>query len=85
METPKVLPKDLMGRQTTQEQWDQYQLDLKNHNNWCDSRQEFAERIIKLVQEIGPEKAFEKISREIYEIRFMDAPNEPGYYRANND
>lgn len=78
-------PKDLNGKETTKEQWQQYELDLKNHENWCDSRLEFSETVIKFVQLYGPEEAYERIKRSIDEIRSMDSPNKPGYYRANND
>jgi len=80
METPKILPHG-----TTKEQWDKYQLDLKNHNAWCDSRESFARDVIWMVQNHGAEKTKEMIKSQIYDIRFLDAPNAPGYYRANND
>jgi hypothetical protein len=70
---------------TTKEQWDQYELDLHNHTNWCDSRMQFAETVIKMVQIHGYEKAYELVKRIIDETRSMNAPNKPGYYRANND
>lgn len=80
MDTPKVLPKG-----TTQEQWAQYQMDLKNHQNWCKDREQFAEYVIDLCFIKGNEEALKQIKKEIERIWFMDAPNEPGYYRANND
>lgn len=80
METPKVLPQG-----TTQEQWDQYQVNLKNHQNWCNDREQFAEYVAEEVMKCGYKSALEKIKKEIEQIWFMDAPNEPGYYRANND
>ena len=80
METPKVLPKG-----TTQEQWDHYQLDLKNHNAFQDYKQSFANDIFLLVEVHGVEKAKEKIKDAIFQARMMDRPNEPGYYRAAND
>lgn len=77
---PNPLPKG-----TTLEQWERYELDEHNHMAWCKSRQEFAETVIKFVQMYGPVEAFERIKKSIDEIRSMDAPNKPGYYRANND
>lgn len=70
---------------TTKEQWDQYEMDLKNHNSWCDSRLGFAQSVIELVKAIGPEEAFAHVKKVISETRSMDAPNKPGYYTANND
>lgn len=97
METPKVLPKDLMGKQTTQEQWDQYQIELKAHEERC-KREKPREPQWSDYKNVSP------MNEHIYEQNFrqkmddykkalsewqmmcsMDAPNEPGYYRANND
>lgn len=80
METPKILPKG-----TTQKQWDDYQLELKNHNAFQDFKQSFANDIFLLVESHGVEKAKEKIKAAIDMARSMDRPNYPGYYRAAND
>lgn len=80
METVKTYPKG-----TTKEQWDRYEMDLQNHEAWCDSRQRFADDILKSVAEFGVEKAREIYTKAISETRSMGAPNKPGYYRANND
>lgn len=85
METPKVLPKDLNGRQTTKEEWESYQIALKNHNAFQDFKESFANDIFLLIEAHGIDKAKFKIKEAIHMARMMDAPNEPGYYRANND
>jgi len=85
METPKVLPKDLMGRQTTAEQWEQYQLDLKNHEAWVNNRKEYLQRVLDYAMSNGIEDAHKRFMHELDQALSMDAPNEPGYYRANND
>lgn len=80
MDTPKVLPEG-----TTQEQWDQYQLDSKNHTAFIQGRREFMERILVSVAEIGIDQTQRKFNSELNRAWSMDAPNSPGYYRANND
>lgn len=80
METPKILPAG-----TTQEQWDRYQIELKNHEAFCDFKQSWANDIFLLIEAHGLEKAKEKVKSAIDMARSMDAPNYPGYYRANND
>ena len=63
-------PKEkFLPKGTTQEQWDRYELDMKAHEDFC-ARE----------KPTDPEKlgAWEM-------MRFCDAPNKPGYYRANND
>ena len=85
METPKTLPKDLMGKQTTPEQWEKYQIELKNHQAWIQGRREFLMQILKSVFENGIGPTEQKFNRELDQSLSMDAPNEPGYYRANND
>lgn len=85
MKTPKVLPKDQMGRQTTPEQWEQYQLDLKNHEAWIEGRREFLKRIIETAIMKGSKATLDQFNYELDLKLSMDAPNYPGYYRANND
>ncbi len=77
--------KHLDGRPITDEEWRDYEIKLANHNNWCDSRLQLANDLILLTQTVGPEEAFARIKKMIEEKRSMDAPNPPGYYRANND
>lgn len=70
---------------TTKEQWDRYELDLKNHNAFCDFKLSWANDIFLLIESHGIEKAKEKIKQAVEMARSMDRPNEPGYYRAAND
>lgn len=70
---------------TTKEQWDKYELDLQNHNAHQNFKESFAKDIFMLIDAHGIDKAKEKIREAINQARYMDAPNKPGYYRANND
>ena len=70
---------------TTKEQWDQYELDLCNHENSINIKRTLLERILKYAQEYGIENTRAKFNREFDEALSMDGPNKPGYYRANND
>jgi hypothetical protein len=70
---------------TTKEQWDQYELDQKNHEAWVDGRREFMNDILSYVETHGIEETRAKFNGLLGDIFFMDAPNKPGYYRANND
>lgn len=81
----KTTMKDLNGREITKEEMDAYELELRNHHGWCDSREEFVHRIFQWVYAYGVEKARKMALNEISERRSMDAPDKPGYYRANND
>lgn len=67
------------------EEMERYELDLRNHKAYCNDHLKFAETVIELVKQFGPERATEKVKNVISEMRFIDAPNKPGYYRANND
>ena len=76
---------------TTQEQWDRYKEDLANHTHFIKDYKFFLDRICRHLQFVQNSKAWttaeimDVISREISNSDSMDAPNEPGYYRANND
>lgn len=63
---------------TTKEQWDKYYADLKAHDEYC-------ERVKPQAELFSSEKAYENALSEWRMMRSCDAPNEPGYYRANND
>lgn len=83
METPKILPKG-----TTQEQWDRYQEDLKNHEEICE-RKKPKKSDFGFIGNMPPDyeglKAYENAYSNWHMMYCCDAPNEPGYYRANND
>lgn len=63
---------------TTKEQWTKYYADLKKHEDYMEAKRpkeaDFAD--IALYR-----KAIDAWHMEL----FCDAPNKPGYYRANND
>lgn len=79
---------------TTQEQWDAYYKAVEKHEARC-------ERTVPLASKYGyeptgleseggwtiegGEDAYHKAVSEWRMMRSCDAPNEPGYYRANND
>lgn len=70
---------------TTKEQWDQYELDLKNFEAFVNGRREFADKCFGLIEKFDLKKARDIIHNELDQSLSMDAPNKPGYYRANND
>ncbi len=57
---------------------DQYNADLKAHEARCEKLK--PKRVNYLT-----EQAFQTDTNEWSRISSMDAPNKPGYYRANND
>lgn len=74
-----------MPEGTTQEQWDRYEMDQRNHEAWIKSRREFLEAVLSHADQHGSMSAFEHFNNELDMKLSMDAPNRPGYYRANND
>jgi hypothetical protein len=63
---------------TTKEQWDQYQEEMNTHEQRMEKKK--------------PNRADYEHAEEYYSAHqhwimesLMDAPNKPGYYRANND
>lgn len=62
-----------------------YEIALANHNNWCNQKLKDLENILSLVEKHGIEKTRKFYTEVIEESRSLDAPNKPGYYRANND
>lgn len=78
-------PKDIMGKPTTKEQWDEYYRKLKLHNAICDIEKPFKEDM-----EFNDENGFNEIKfneamSQWHMKLFCDAPNKPGYTIANND
>ena len=62
----------------TQEQLDAYNIAVKKHEAYCEKMKPLRENYIT-------EQAFQIDTNEWSKIVSMDAPNKPGYYRANND
>lgn len=96
MKAGEPLPKG-----TTQAQWNQYEIDVKTHEERCErlkpkepDHMEYKEEKFKgeLTFVSGGlerySKDFDRYQKEFSEWQMMrscDAPNKPGYYRANND
>lgn len=85
-----------MDSNVTQEQLDQYAEEVAAHELFIENYRYFLERIcnhLDWVQglTIGDTRLWTTaeirkiISDEINKSESMDAPNKPGYYRANND
>lgn len=55
-----------------------YEAERKSHEAYCEQKKPKRENYLT-------EKAFTTDWAEWDRMRFMDAPNKPGYYRANND
>jgi len=75
----------------TKEQWDDYEIKVEAHEKFIADYRFYLDRICNHLKWVDPNKAWvpeeirERISSEIRMSHSMDAPNEPGYYRANND
>lgn len=63
---------------TTAEQWEEYAKAAKKHEDYCESMRPLREMYLT-------DQAFQIDINEWSKIALMDAPNKPGYYRANND
>lgn len=74
------LPQSLKNKimKTSKEQWDKYYADLKAHEQRMDDTK-------PMRCNFQDDDAFHNAMVEWDRARFCDAPNEPGYYRANND
>jgi hypothetical protein len=76
---------------TTQEQWERYEAELAAHNQYIDRYRFFLNRICNHLEwkEKGkswtPDEIRKLMTSEIDMSESCDAPNKPGYYRANND
>lgn len=63
---------------TTQEQWDRYHFDMKAH-------EEFYASIRPKTEDFPDYDSWNKALSKWLFNKACDAPNKPGYYRANND
>lgn len=73
---------------TTKEQWDRYYSDLKSHEDYCESikpKKEDYGYIKNMPPDPDGERKYESALSEWHMKLSCDAPNKPGYYRANND
>lgn len=82
---PNPLPLDIMGRQTTKEQWEAYEMELKNFKARIQSKRTFLKAILTYAEKYGVEQADGYFTMELDMAESCDAPNKPGYTRANND
>lgn len=73
---------DKLPAGTTKEQWEQYEVELKAHEERCEREKPHPEDYNDWN---GGEAAYCAASKAWQMMRSCDAPNKPGYYRANND
>ncbi len=80
-------PKDLNGRETTKEQWDRYNQEMIDHETRMREKEpkKFDYGFTHGWPDRESEQKFDKAYSEWHQAYFMDMPNKPGYYRANND
>lgn len=70
---------------TTPEQWERYDMDKRNHEARIHNKTTFLNDVLKYAKEYGIENTEKHFKDKINQEWSMDAPNMPGYYRANND
>jgi hypothetical protein len=76
---------------TTEKQWADYKEELMAHEQYISNYKFFLERIVSYLEFAQPNAGWTTdeikiaITTEIKRAHSMDAPNKPGYYRANND
>lgn len=75
----------LDGRPISQEEWDAYEEKLAEHQVRMLYKRDFAKRILDHAERYGVQSARAFFKAELDMEDSCDAPNEPGYYRANND
>lgn len=77
----------ILTKGTTTEQWDRYYIDQKEHEAHCERfkpQKEDMEFVDSTTGAFRQDK-FDSAMSEWHRKLHMDAPNKPGYYRANND
>lgn len=82
---PNPLPLDIMGRQTTPEQWERYEMELKNFKARIKGMRELLNLILNYADEYGIENARRHFNSEFDMAESCDAPTKPGQQFANND
>lgn len=74
---------------TTKEQWERYYDDLKAHENRCDKEKpkntDYGYDSMFGFRAEADRTAYNKAHANWEMMCSCDAPNKPGYYRANND
>lgn len=79
----------------TQEQIDRYEEEVKSHEEYIKNYRHFLEKIVNhmkwhdkrysMTHTWTPDDILDFFTKEIDQAESMDAPNRPGYFRANND
>lgn len=79
---------------TSLPEWQKYYADLERHEQFIKNYKFFLDRIVTHLNWLGerrkrnewtPDDIARVLGSEIDQSWSMDAPNKPGYYRANND
>lgn len=74
---------------TTAAQWDQYTIDMARHKENMRLKKIHFEQALFVIEKIVSHEQLLKIQSNLASELSMsdscDAPNKPGYYRANND
>jgi hypothetical protein len=69
---------------TTKEQWDRYNAEMAKHTAYMEANKPIRQKYADEFGEVDDDAYNAALNRWRLE-GLMDAPNEPGYYRANND
>jgi hypothetical protein len=80
--------KDLYGSEIPQSEFDKYEADLKEFEAMMKSKEPKKEDYgfsNKMFPDAESEHSYNSAYSEWHMKLFCDAPNKPGYYRANND
>lgn len=78
----RIIKENPYPKGTTTEQLERYGLDLLSHEQRCENERPRPDEFNDLN---GGEAAYIAAYRAWEMVRSCDAPNKPGYYRANND
>lgn len=82
---PNPLPLDIMGRQTTKEQWQAYELELANFKAQIQRKREFLRDVLNYREVHGCENTLKHFDAELDMAESCDAPKKPGSQFSNND
>lgn len=78
-----------MPEGTTQEQWDQYTIELAAHKQNMAVKKIHFEQAVYVIKNLVSSETLtaiqSRLENELSWSNSCDAPNRPGYYRANND
>jgi len=81
--------KNIIDDGTTNEEWKRYWADLASHTEYIQILRIGFEKALRVIKTRVTEEDFKRIesalNSELSMAESCDAPNKPGYYRANND